>query len=329
MVDSSRWTVIQAGLRCLQGKGIVNSISLKEGEEEFLAHAREVRRFGAGVVVMAFDETRPGGHGRPQGRDLLARLQAARRGGRLPAGGHRLRPERPRRRDRDRGARRLRARLHRGAAADQGGLSRRPHLGRDLEPELLVPRQRRRPRGDALGVPLPRGPGRARHGDRERGPARELRVDPARPARAGRGRRSSTGAPTRRSGSSSSPTASRARAPSASSTWPGGTRPSGRGSRTRSSTGSSTSSRRTPRRRGSSFRARSTSSKGPLMDGMQRRRRPLRLREDVPPAGREERARDEARRRLPGAVHGGGEGRGDPHGRRARPRSGQGACSRR
>jgi 5-methyltetrahydrofolate--homocysteine methyltransferase len=56
MVDSSRWSVIQAGLRCLQGKGIVNSISLKEGEEDFLAKAREVRRFGAGVVVMAFDE---------------------------------------------------------------------------------------------------------------------------------------------------------------------------------------------------------------------------------------------------------------------------------
>src|SRR5204863_993272 len=56
MVDSSRWSVIQAGLRCLQGKGIVNSISLKEGEADFLAKAREVRRFGAGVVVMAFDE---------------------------------------------------------------------------------------------------------------------------------------------------------------------------------------------------------------------------------------------------------------------------------
>ena len=56
MVDSSRWTVIQAGLRCLQGKGIVNSISLKEGEEDFLAKAREVVRFGAAVVVMAFDE---------------------------------------------------------------------------------------------------------------------------------------------------------------------------------------------------------------------------------------------------------------------------------
>lgn len=56
MVDSSKWTVIQAGLRCIQGKGIVNSISLKEGEADFLEKAREIRSFGAGVVVMAFDE---------------------------------------------------------------------------------------------------------------------------------------------------------------------------------------------------------------------------------------------------------------------------------
>ena len=56
VVDSSRWSVIEAGLKCVQGKPIVNSISLKEGEEDFLAKAREVRRFGAGVVVMAFDE---------------------------------------------------------------------------------------------------------------------------------------------------------------------------------------------------------------------------------------------------------------------------------
>ncbi len=56
MVDSSKWTVIEAGLKCLQGKGIVNSISLKEGEEPFLAHARQVRAYGAAVVVMAFDE---------------------------------------------------------------------------------------------------------------------------------------------------------------------------------------------------------------------------------------------------------------------------------
>ena len=56
MVDSSKWSVIEAGLRCLQGKGIVNSISLKEGEEAFLHHAKKVLRYGAAAVVMAFDE---------------------------------------------------------------------------------------------------------------------------------------------------------------------------------------------------------------------------------------------------------------------------------
>jgi 5-methyltetrahydrofolate--homocysteine methyltransferase len=56
VVDSSRWSVIEAGLKCVQGKGVVNSISLKEGEEDFLAKARVVRRYGAGTVVMAFDE---------------------------------------------------------------------------------------------------------------------------------------------------------------------------------------------------------------------------------------------------------------------------------
>jgi 5-methyltetrahydrofolate--homocysteine methyltransferase len=56
MVDSSRWSALEAGLKCLQGKGVVNSISLKEGEEPFLEQARTVRRFGAGVIVMAFDE---------------------------------------------------------------------------------------------------------------------------------------------------------------------------------------------------------------------------------------------------------------------------------
>src|SRR5271163_627022 len=56
MVDSSNFKVIEAGLKCIQGKSIVNSISLKEGEEKFLAQARLVRRYGAGVVVMAFDE---------------------------------------------------------------------------------------------------------------------------------------------------------------------------------------------------------------------------------------------------------------------------------
>ncbi|MBT8144216.1 MAG: methionine synthase, partial [Gammaproteobacteria bacterium] len=56
MVDSSKWTVLEAGLKCLQGKGIVNSISLKEGEDAFIEQARLIRRYGAAVIVMAFDE---------------------------------------------------------------------------------------------------------------------------------------------------------------------------------------------------------------------------------------------------------------------------------
>jgi 5-methyltetrahydrofolate--homocysteine methyltransferase len=56
MIDSSKWSVIEAGLKCVQGKGIVNSISLKEGEAEFVRQARLVRRYGAAVIVMAFDE---------------------------------------------------------------------------------------------------------------------------------------------------------------------------------------------------------------------------------------------------------------------------------
>jgi 5-methyltetrahydrofolate--homocysteine methyltransferase len=56
VIDSSRWSVLEAGLKCVQGKGVVNSLSLKEGEEAFLEQARAVRGYGAGVVVMAFDE---------------------------------------------------------------------------------------------------------------------------------------------------------------------------------------------------------------------------------------------------------------------------------
>ncbi|MCK5665281.1 MAG: homocysteine S-methyltransferase family protein, partial [Thiotrichaceae bacterium] len=56
MVDSSKWEVIEAGLKCVQGKGIVNSISLKEGEEKFIEHARLIRRYGAAAIIMAFDE---------------------------------------------------------------------------------------------------------------------------------------------------------------------------------------------------------------------------------------------------------------------------------
>ena len=76
MIDSSRFGIIEAGLACLQGKGVVNSISLKEGEAEFLRQARRVRRFGAAVVVMAFDET-------GQATDVEQRVAIARRAYRL------------------------------------------------------------------------------------------------------------------------------------------------------------------------------------------------------------------------------------------------------
>ena len=56
MIDSSKWSIIESGLKCIQGKGVVNSISLKEGEAAFIEHARMVRRYGAAVVIMAFDE---------------------------------------------------------------------------------------------------------------------------------------------------------------------------------------------------------------------------------------------------------------------------------
>jgi 5-methyltetrahydrofolate--homocysteine methyltransferase len=79
MVDSSKWEVIEAGLKCLQGKGIVNSISLKEGEEKFLEHARTIKRYGAAVVVMAFDEKGQAATLRREDPHLRARLSHPRR----------------------------------------------------------------------------------------------------------------------------------------------------------------------------------------------------------------------------------------------------------
>src|SRR2546423_408389 len=72
MIDSSKWSVIEAGLKCVQGKCVVNSISLKNGEEEFLRQARLVRRYGAAVIVMAFDE-------RGQADNVERRIEICRR----------------------------------------------------------------------------------------------------------------------------------------------------------------------------------------------------------------------------------------------------------
>src|SRR6187549_3369373 len=76
MIDSSKWSVIEAGLKCVAGKPIVNSISLKEGEEQFLHYGRLVKRYGAAVVVMAFDEE-------GQATTVERRIEIARRAYRL------------------------------------------------------------------------------------------------------------------------------------------------------------------------------------------------------------------------------------------------------
>ena len=109
MIDSSKWSVIEAGLKCLQGKGIVNSISLKEGEEPFLEHARQVRAYGAAVVVMAFDEKGQADTVERKVSICERSLQAADRAGRLSARRHHLRSEHLRGRHRHRRAQRLRA----------------------------------------------------------------------------------------------------------------------------------------------------------------------------------------------------------------------------
>ena len=76
MIDSSKWSVLEAGLKCVQGKAVVNSISLKEGEEPFLAQARKIRQYGAAAVVMAFDE-------RGQADSCARRIEICRRSYRL------------------------------------------------------------------------------------------------------------------------------------------------------------------------------------------------------------------------------------------------------
>ena len=117
MIDSSKWSVIEAGLKCVSGKPIVNSISMKEGEGPFLELARKCRAYGAAVVVMAFDEI---GQADTAERKVAICERAYKL---LVADGtepqrHHLRPQHLRRRDRHRRAPPLRARLHRGGARD-------------------------------------------------------------------------------------------------------------------------------------------------------------------------------------------------------------------
>ena len=156
MVDSSKFPVIEAGLKCIQGKPVVNSISMKEGEEKFIHEATIAKRHGAAVVVMAFDET-------GQADTFARKTEICKRAydilvNRLNfppediifdpnifaiATGHRR-------------AQQLRRRLHRGDALDPQKPAGRAYFRRRLQFVVLVPRQRAGARGHALGVPVSR-----------------------------------------------------------------------------------------------------------------------------------------------------------------------------
>ena len=177
MIDSSKWSVIEAGLKCIQGKGVVNSISLKEGEEAFLEHARKCLNYGAAVVVMAFDEKGQADTLERKVVDLRAlyKLLTEKLGfppediifdpnifaiatGIEEHNGYGLG-------------------VHRGGARDPQALPARAHLRRREQRVVLVPRQRARAPGHALGVPVSRHPGGHGLRHRERRPARDLRGD--------------------------------------------------------------------------------------------------------------------------------------------------------
>ena len=247
MVDSSKWEVIEAGLKCVQGKAIVNSISLKEGEEAFVRQARLVRKYGAAAVVMAFDEDGQADSLERRQADLRAGLPPPHRGGRLPGRGHHLRPQRLRRRDRHRGARLLRPRLHRGDALDQGEPPRRQGLRRHLQRVVQLPRQQPRARGDPRRLPLPRDRRGPRHGHRQRRRPGRLRRGRPRAARAHRGRRAQP-SPRRRRAAARDRRGVQPGRPGRRGQRGGVARParSASGSRTRSSRASTRTSRPTP-----------------------------------------------------------------------------------
>ena len=181
VVDSSKWAVIEAGLKCVQGKprrqlGLAErgrgGVFCREGPSGS-------REYGAAVIVMAFDEDGQADTlERRKDRRLRASLPAARRRGRLPAGGHHLRPQRFRRGDGAGGAPPLRARLPRGGhALDQGHISRTPasraasrtSRSRSAAPS---PKSARRCTRRSSTTPFALG---ARHGHRQRRTARRLR----------------------------------------------------------------------------------------------------------------------------------------------------------
>ena len=177
MVDSSKWEVIEAGLKCLQGKGIVNSISLKEGEEKFRQNAATVLKYGAAVVVMAFDE-------QGQAATYEEKIRICERAYRILVDEVGFPPEdiifdpniltvATGMEEHNNYARRL----HQRHALDQGQPAARQGQRRRLEYLVQLSRQQQGPRGHALRVSLSRHRGGHGHGHRERRNARGLRGD--------------------------------------------------------------------------------------------------------------------------------------------------------
>jgi cobalamin-dependent methionine synthase I len=188
MIDSSKFSVIEAGLQCAQGKCVVNSISLKEGEEAFVDHAKRVRRYGAAVIVMAFDE-------QGQADTIERKVSICERSYGIlteklgfPPEDIIFDPEYFCDCDRHRGAQRVRGEFHRSVSANQRALPALPRERRREQRVVLLPRQRAGAPGHPRGVSLPRHSRRHGHGHRQRGPAHGLRGHSARSPRARRRR---------------------------------------------------------------------------------------------------------------------------------------------
>ena len=200
MIDSSKWSVIEAGLKCVQGKCIVNSISMKEGEAEFLRQARLCRRYGAAVIVMAFDE-------QGQADTFERKTEICERAYRLLVDAVGFPPE-DIIFDPNIFAIATGIEEHNNYAVDfieatrwiRANLPHAKVVGRRVQRVVQLPRQRPGARGDPHGVPVPRDPGRHDDGHRQRRHDRRLRRDRARAARARRGHRAEPAAGRRPSG---------------------------------------------------------------------------------------------------------------------------------
>ncbi len=161
MIDSSKWDGDRGGTQVRAGQAR-RQLDLDEGRR-----GRVPAPGAAGAALRRRGDRHglrrkgPGRHVRAQDRHLPPRLRAADAAGRLSAGRHRLRSEHLRHRDRHRGAQQLRGRLHQRDALDQAASAARQGIGRRVQRQLFVPRQRSGARGDPHGFPLPRDQGRA------------------------------------------------------------------------------------------------------------------------------------------------------------------------